>query len=61
MAKNSDEFSAEEIVRRRDAAIKRALSTPHRPTKELIGKTERAKAQREARARRSKPTDGAVF
>jgi hypothetical protein len=51
-------LSAEEIVRRRDAAIRRALNTPRKPNKELVGKTERAKAQRETRsirARQSKP------
>jgi hypothetical protein len=61
-ARDSD-LSDEEIVRRRDAAIRRALNTPPKPTKELIGKTERAKAQRETRelrARRSKPKDGAT-
>jgi hypothetical protein len=61
MAKNLDEFHPEEIARRRDDAIQRALNTPHKPTKELIGKTERAKAQRETkalRAHRPKPKDG---
>jgi hypothetical protein len=58
MAKDTDELPPEEIARRRDGAIHRALNTPHKPTKELIGKTERAKAQRETkalRAHRSKP------
>lgn len=57
------EFSEEGIARRRDAAIRRALNTPHTPTKELIGKTERAKSQRETmalRARRSKPKSDAA-
>jgi hypothetical protein len=50
--------SEEEIARIRDEAIRRALNTPPKPTKELIGKTERAIAQRESRVRkatRSKP------
>jgi len=62
MMKDGDtSYSDEEIVRRRDAAIRRALNTPHKPTKELVGKTDRAKAQRETkalRARRSRPKDG---
>ena len=44
MADEKDEFSDEEIARRRDAAIKRALNTPRKPNKELIGKTKRPKA-----------------
>ena len=50
--------SDEEIERRMAAGIRRALSTPPSPTKALIGKTERAKNQRESRAirtRRTKP------
>ena len=47
--KPEQELSAEEIARRRDAAIKRALNTPPTPTKELIGKTERAQSQAETR------------
>ena len=53
ISKDRGEYSDEEIAKRRDAAIRRALNTPHRPTRELIGKTERAKAQREARALRA--------
>jgi hypothetical protein len=53
-----DEFTKDEIVSRRDAAIRRALNAPHRPAKDLIGKTERAKAQRETRALRYKPKGG---
>jgi hypothetical protein len=63
MAHGDIEFSAEEIARRRDAAIRRALNTPRKPNKELVGKTERAKSQRESRAlraRRSTPKDGAA-
>ena len=62
MADEKDEFSDEEIARRRDAAIKRALNTPRKPNKELIGKTKRAKSQRvtrSIRARQPKPKDDA--
>jgi len=53
-----DEYSAEEIKRRMNAGVRRALGTPPLPTKELVGKTERAQSQRESRAiraRRTKP------
>jgi hypothetical protein len=52
-----DDLSAEEIERRMNAGIRRALDTPPSPTKGLIGKSERAKIQRESReirARRAK-------
>jgi hypothetical protein len=49
-----EQLSAEEIQRRMEAGIRRALSTPHKPTKKLIGKTKRAKAQRKARKAGSK-------
>lgn len=47
-----------EIERRMNGALRRALSTPPTPTKDIVGKSERAKAQRESRVRkasRSKP------
>jgi hypothetical protein len=56
--KSEESYSDEEIARRRDAAIRRALSTPPKPLKEFVGKSERAIAQRESRVRkaaRSKP------
>jgi hypothetical protein len=38
----SDEFSLEEVVRRRDAVIKRMLNTPPQPHSEMkIGKSKR--------------------
>jgi len=55
---DNDQRSDEEIERRMSAGIRRALSTPPSPTRELIGKTERAQNQRESReirARRAKP------
>jgi hypothetical protein len=51
----------DEIERRMNEGIRRALNTPPKPTKELVGKTERAKNQRESRelrARRAKPKSG---
>ena len=44
-SKETAPLSEEDIQRRMDAGIRRALSTPPHPTKELVGKTERAKAQ----------------
>jgi hypothetical protein len=58
--RENDEFTDEEIARRRDDAIRRALNTPPKPLKEFVGKTERAQSQRESRAiraRRAKPKD----
>jgi len=53
-----DQFTEKEIARRRDAAIRRALNTPPKPTKELLdkGKLEAAKKKSRVRkAARSKP------
>ena len=52
------EITVEEIALRMNKAVRRALNTPPTPTKELVGKSERAQAQRESRvkkAARSKP------
>lgn len=57
----SGEYKEDEIERRMIAGIRRALDTPPSPTKDLVGKTERAKSQRESReirARRAKPEGG---
>ena len=45
-------FTELEIAERRDAALRRALTTPPKPTKEMVGKTERAQEQRELKDRR---------
>lgn len=42
-------LTPEEIERRMNAGVKRALSTPPSPIKELVGRTERAQNQRESR------------
>jgi hypothetical protein len=44
-----DELSEEEIARRCDDVIRRALSTPPKPLKEYVGKSERAIAHRKRR------------
>jgi hypothetical protein len=54
----ADDLTDDEIERRMNAAVRRALTTPPTPTKDLVGKTERAQSQRESRAiraRRTKP------
>jgi hypothetical protein len=56
--KNEDDLPGAEVERRRDDAIRRALNTPPKPAKELVGKTERAQDMAKSRvkkARRSKP------
>jgi hypothetical protein len=55
---DDDELAEEEIAQRMRAGLRRALSTPPKPTKQLVGRTERAQSQRESReirVRRSKP------
>jgi len=51
---STDELSAEEIQRRMEAGIRRALNTPPKPTKELVGKTKRAKVQKKSLAATAK-------
>jgi hypothetical protein len=51
--KEPSEFSDEEITRRRDDAIRRALITPPKPLKEYVGKSERAVEMKESRARKA--------
>jgi hypothetical protein len=49
----SEQFSDEEIARRRDDAIHRAMNTPPKPLKEFVGKSKRAIAQRKNRVRKA--------
>jgi len=49
----NEQFSDEEIARRRDAAIRRALNTPPKPLKEYVGKSKRAIAQRKRRIKKA--------
>jgi len=51
-----DDFDEAETARRMDAAIRRALNTPPTPTKELVGKGERAASRRESRVKNPPPT-----
>jgi hypothetical protein len=43
MSTEDKQLSPEEIARRRDEAIHRALSTPPKPNSAYVGKSERAK------------------
>ena len=57
-------LSDAEITGRMNAAVRRALNTAPTPTKEIVGKSERAIAQREickAKARRAIREDDAKF
>jgi hypothetical protein len=47
----NDDLSEEEIVRRRDEAIRRALNTPPKPQKEIAGKSGRPPRTRPSRSR----------
>lgn len=57
---DKEDAAPEVVTRRMEDAIRRALNTPPVPAKELVGKSERAIAQRESRVRkssRSKPKE----
>ena len=49
----SDELSAAEVERRMNSAVRRALSTPPVPAKNIVGKSERAIEMRESRVRKA--------
>jgi hypothetical protein len=46
MTKPREEYSAEETARRRDEAIRRALNTPPKPQKEIIGTSGKPRRKR---------------
>lgn len=52
MSKESEQYNDEEAERRFVAALRRGLNTPHKPLKEFVGTTPRAKMM----ARRRKNT-----
>jgi hypothetical protein len=53
-AKSNDEYSDEEAQRRADNALRHALTTPYKPQRELVGKTQRAKAMKRKRKKAKK-------
>jgi hypothetical protein len=48
---SDDVYSPEETARRRDEAIRRALNTPPKPQKEIVGKSARPMRKRFSRPR----------
>lgn len=50
---NTSEPSAEEIARRRDDAIRRALNTPPKPNSAYVGKGNRANARKLSRVKQA--------
>jgi len=50
MADKQDQFNDEEAVRRMNAALKRALNTPHEPHQTKASRVAKAKAARPASA-----------
>jgi hypothetical protein len=52
-AEKDDQYGPEETVRRRDEAIRRALNTPPKPQKDMVGKSGRPPRKRAATKSRS--------
>ena len=53
MTPTDDESDKDAIARRMNNGVRRALNTPPKPLKELVGKSERALSQRESRLRKA--------
>jgi hypothetical protein len=53
MTESDERYTPEETVRRRDDAIRRALSTPPKPNSAYVGKSKRAKAAKRSRVRKA--------
>jgi len=53
MPKSDEQYSEEETARRRDEAIRRALNTPPKPNSDYIGKSQRAKARKRSRVKKT--------
>jgi hypothetical protein len=45
-APRDEQYTPEEIARRRDEAIRRALNTPPKPQSEIVGKSGRTRKKR---------------
>ncbi len=48
--KDGDEYSPEEAARRTEELIRRAFALPHKPLKQMVGITPRAKAMARRKA-----------
>jgi hypothetical protein len=55
--KRSDEYSDEEAERRFHEAIRRAVTTPHKPQEDFVGKTPRARAMARKRNAKNPPAE----
>jgi hypothetical protein len=55
MRKDTDQYSPQETKARMDAAIKRALTTPPKPHKDIAGKRGKSPKRQAAKASKSKP------
>jgi hypothetical protein len=53
-SRKDEQYSREETARRRDEAIRRALSTPPKPHSEIVGKSGRQRRQAPAKSRPAK-------
>jgi hypothetical protein len=51
--RNQDNLTEEEIERRATDALRRALTTPYKPQKEMIGRTERSSPKKAAAKRKT--------
>jgi hypothetical protein len=54
-SRDEDSYSDEETERRATEALRRALTTPPKPQKEMVGKTERAQKAKQKRSVKSAP------
>jgi hypothetical protein len=54
-AKSNDEYSDEEAARRTEELIRRSFAMPHKPLKQLVGTTPRAKAVARRKAAKDSP------
>jgi hypothetical protein len=52
-----EQYSPEEIVRRRDDAIRRALSTPPKPNSAYVGKGKGVRAAKKSRVKKRNRSD----
>jgi len=53
--KERDEYTPEETARRMEATIRRAFQMPHKPMKQFVGTTDRAKAMARRKIAKRRP------
>jgi len=54
MTNQDDEYSPEETARRRDEAIRRALNTPPKPQKDMVGRKPKERPASKGRVHKGK-------